>query len=691
VNDEERNEPGDEPPDDHAGEHEIPEVPPATWAGRRWSGLPDDEEGKPEADGEPQEEGAPDQDAPDGEPTAEADADEPDANEGEQDEPEADAGQDEADADEAGPDEPKAGADDADNGKTIEADTPSLADQEEAREAAMAGLKARTAEHARKRGITPAEPPADTTPKPEPAPAQPAKAAAMEAVPEEDRKPPRRNLWTRFVAASFLIVASMATATAVSLLVYLTDIAQGLGGLEDLAGQLDNVEGSNNAQNFLIMGSDVRQGETGKGRSDTTILLRVDPKAGAISMLSIPRDLKVNIPDGVGVDKFNAAYSYGGPKLTLRVVKQLTGNQIPIHHAVNVDFLGFADAVNSIGCVYVDVDRHYFVPVEAEYSEIDVEAGYQRLCGLKALQYVRYRQGDSDIVRSARQQDFLREARQKVPPDRLLDDREELIEIFTDHTTSDINDPATLVGLFKLMLNARGAQINQVHFPAEFGDPESGYVTAGDDAIQSAVDDFLGGQGTSGEPEGGKASGKSEGKDGDSPKGKGDKEQPEEPQEEQPPAPTMIDSTYSGEQYAAVVDGKEIKFPVLYPTRLLPGSAITDDSRWFRIDGPGDDIYRGYKFVVTVPTVDIGPGAGYQTAWYGLSGTSWRNPPILENPSETKKINGREYLLFYDADRLRLVAWKTNKGAYWVSNSLGQLLSEEQMLAVANNVAEYGG
>jgi LCP family protein required for cell wall assembly len=662
VNDEERNEPGDEPPDDHAGEHEIPEeVPPATWAGRQWSGLPD--------------------------------ADEPDEGEGEQDEPAADAGQDEADADEAGPDEAKADADDADTGKTIEADTPSLADQEEAREAAMAGLKARTAEHARKRGITPAEPPADTTPKPEPEPepAQAAKAAGMEAAADEDGKPPRRNLWTRFVAASFLIVASMATATAVSLLVYLTDIAKGLGGLEDLAGQLDNVEGSNKAQNFLIMGSDVRQGETGKGRSDTTILLRVDPKAGAISMLSIPRDLKVNIPDGVGVDKFNAAYSYGGPKLTLRVVKQLTGNQIPIHHAVNVDFRGFADAVNSIGCVYIDVDRHYFVPVEAEYSEIDVEAGYQRLCGLKALQYVRYRQGDSDIVRSARQQDFLREARQKVPPDRLLDDREELIDIFTDHTTSDIEDVATLVGLFKLMLNARGAQINQVHFPAEFGDPESGYVTAGDDAIQSAVDDFLGGQGTSGEPQGRKPSGKGEGKGGDSRKREGDKEQAEKPQEEQPPAPTMIDSAYSGEQYAAVVDGKEIKFPVLYPTRLLPGSTITDDSRWFRIDGPGDDIYRGYKFVVTVPTVDIGPGVGYQTAWYGLSGTSWRNPPILANPSETRKINGREYLLFYDADRLRLVGWKTNKGAYWVSNSLGQLLSEEQMLAVANNVAEYGG
>ena len=135
-------------------------------------------------------------------------------------------------------------------------------------------------------------------------------------------------------------------------------------------------------------------------------------------MLSIPRDLKVNIP-GHGIDKFNAAYSYGGPKLTLKVVKQLTGLD-NINHVVNVDFTGFADAVNSIGCVYVDVDHHYYhsnvglAPTE-QYAEIDIPAGYQRMCGLNALQYVRYRHDDNDLVRSARQQEFLREARQELP------------------------------------------------------------------------------------------------------------------------------------------------------------------------------------------------------------------------------------------------------------------------------------
>ena len=63
---------------------------------------------------------------------------------------------------------------------------------------------------------------------------------------------------------------------------------------------------------------------------------------------------------------------------------------IPINHVVNVDFGGFLEAVNAIDCVYVDVDRHYYNPTGGEYAEIDVKAGYQRLCGYQALQYVRY-------------------------------------------------------------------------------------------------------------------------------------------------------------------------------------------------------------------------------------------------------------------------------------------------------------
>ena len=292
----------------------------------------------------------------------------------------------------------------------------------------MAGLRARTAEHAAKRqaGTAPQRS-APPTPKPA-APVEPAADAAKpsepkgQAAPPTDggapppgadagEKPPRQGLWMRFVAGSLLIVVSMTAATAISLLLVLNGFLDGVRGLASVRNELA-VANPGDPQIILLLGSDKRpKGQEIGARSDTTLLLRV--ASDQITMLSIPRDLKVNIP-GHGIDKFNAAYTYGGPKLTVKVVKQLTGIN-DINHVVNVNFTGFADAVNSIGCVYVDVDHHYFhsnaglAPAE-QYAEIDIPAGYQRMCGLNALEYVRYRHDDNDLVRAARQQEFLRQA-----------------------------------------------------------------------------------------------------------------------------------------------------------------------------------------------------------------------------------------------------------------------------------------
>ncbi|MDX6633606.1 MAG: polyisoprenyl-teichoic acid--peptidoglycan teichoic acid transferase, partial [Solirubrobacterales bacterium] len=254
-----------------------------------------------------------------------------------------------------------------------------------------------------------------------------------------DEHPPRPHLFLRFVLAALIIVSVFAGATSVTILNWFSDVAGALGHGAALAGvkdQLQSVE-SSKPETILIIGSDKRYGEGDRGRSDTTILLRLDPNREAISLLSIPRDLKVKIPHH-GTDKFNAAYSDGGPRLTLQVVKNLTG--IHVNHLVNVDFSGFFYAINAIGCVFVDVDHRYFhsnagLPPSLQYSEIDIQPGYQRLCGKTALQYVRYRHQDNDLVRSARQHDFLREARQKVGPSKLIGDRKQLIRIFTRYTS----------------------------------------------------------------------------------------------------------------------------------------------------------------------------------------------------------------------------------------------------------------
>jgi LCP family protein required for cell wall assembly len=418
-------------------------------------------------------------------------------------------------------------------------------------------------------------------------------------------------------------------------------------------------------------------------RSDTTILARI--ASDQITVMSIPRDLKVNIP-GHGIDKFNAAYSYGGPKLTLKVIKQTMGIA-NINHVVNVDFTGFADAVNSIGCVYVDVDQHYYhsnvglAPSE-QYAEIDIPAGYQRMCGLNALSYVRYRHDDNDLVRSARQQEFLREARQELPASKILADRNQLIDILKKYVTSDIANETDLVGLGKLFIGAHNAPVVQVHFPASLGGPTASYVTASQKAITDAVQKFEGQTPTPPTtPQQGAVSGSKSNKKG------GGSNKPVKP----PPPPPLTDASSLGQQYAAQLAAVQTKsgkpmvtFPIYYPTKLALDSTLTDDSRAFQIDGPGNEKYRGYKFVAEVPT------DGY-TAYYGVSGTNWREPPILANPSEVKTIGGRDYLLSWDGDRLRFIGWKTDQGSFWVDNTLLNALTPGQMFGIAESMRHYKG
>ena len=71
--------------------------------------------------------------------------------------------------------------------------------------------------------------------------------------------------------------------------------------------------------------------------------------------------------------------------------------------------------------------------------------------------------------------------------------------------------------------------------------------------------------------------------------------------------------------------------------------------------------------------------------YYGIQGTTWKDPPVLRDASETREIDGRDYELHYDGDRLRMVAWRTNKAVYWLQNTLLQTLSEQQMLAIATS------
>jgi hypothetical protein len=160
------------------------------------------------------------------------------------------------------------------------------------------------------------------------------------------------------------------------------------------------------------------------------------------------------------------------------------------------DGAGFVRAVDAIGCVYTDVDRRYYhsnAEVASgsaeEYSAIDIKPGYQKLCGKKALEYLRYRHTDTDIVRSARQQSFLGQARHQISPAGLLNDEQGLVKTLTEYTSSDIKHSSELITLLDLLYGVRGAEVNQVHFPAVLG---PSYVYANPTDIHHAVEEFLG-------------------------------------------------------------------------------------------------------------------------------------------------------------------------------------------------------
>jgi LCP family protein required for cell wall assembly len=506
---------------------------------------------------------------------------------------------------------------------------------------------------------------------------------------DHEPAPKPKRYWWRFTLGSMVIVTAVASATAASIILYVGSIANALSHNDVLQSKVERILAQTQGgepQNILIIGSDKRASEPeDPGRSDTSMLLRLDPDNDAIALMSIPRDLKVEIP-GYGTQKFNAAFSYGGPKLALQVVKELTG--LPINHVVNVDYLGFVRAVYAIGCVYVDVDRRYYhsnlgVPASEQYAEINVQPGYQLMCGKKALQYVRYRHTDTDLVRAARQQDFLSAARQRVPIEDLVLGRNDLIDIFTQYTTSDISDTKTMLEVLELFLASRNATIKEVHFPAELG---PSYVYASPTAIAGAVNKFLGIEASSG-PRGSLEDLSDKKKNGEK-KHKKDKQKPHLGPTKPPGSDGLVPAREAGELEAKPVARKVSSgFPVFYPTRLPSGAFYVESNPYEHIQDPrvyhvkDTDGHRhgAYRMVAEWPQSD---GIHY----FGLQGVQgWSDPPILDSPSLTKTINGREYDVYVDGDRLQIVAWHRGDNSYWVSNDLLNTLTNDQMIGIARS------
>jgi LCP family protein required for cell wall assembly len=483
-------------------------------------------------------------------------------------------------------------------------------------------------------------------------------------------EPPRlaRSMAKRFAGAAVVIVVLTATATVTTGLIELRGLNRALSsGNKAIAIPEITPDQAGEPQTILLIGSDTRLAERRAGvkwgNSDTMILARLDPHSKANALLSVPRDLKVEIhmPNGgIRTDKINQAYALGGPRLAIKTIKQVLG--IDVNHVINVNFKAFKAGVNRVGCVYADVDRRYFNDNPA-YAEIDVRPGYQKMCGQQALDYVRFRHEDNDLVRSARQQDFLRQAKDQVGVRRILEDRQGFARLFAHYAQTDIRGSQEILRLLTLVAFSAGHPIREVHFRTNIG---PSYVVSTQRQIDETVNEFLNVRSSTG-PRG------TIQPTGTTPQRARRRALPKEPL-------GLENARHYGEDQA-IAAGSEAGFPILFPRLRVAGSVYVDVPRVYTLEDESGRPHSAYRMVLR---------KGFVGEYYGIQGTTWMDPPILQHPDETRRFGARTFQLYYDGDRLRLVALKTPKAVYWVSNTLLLSVGNRQMLAIANSLQPLG-
>jgi polyisoprenyl-teichoic acid--peptidoglycan teichoic acid transferase len=469
---------------------------------------------------------------------------------------------------------------------------------------------------------------------------------------------PRRRVWLRMLVGCLLVVVASAATVATGTLLEVKGFTDALKQSPQLklGNELANAN-AGGAQTLLLIGSDKRAkgaiDASSPPRSDTMLLVRLDPNQPDTTMLSVPRDLKVMLhPDNAppSVQKINASYSIGGAKLVVKTVKQVLG--VPINHVVDINFAGFKALVNYLGCIYTQVDRRYFhsnvgVPAADTYDEINIQPGYQKLCGDDALHYVRYRHGDTDLVRSSRQQDFLRSIKNQIGALGLVSRRAGIERIFGKYASTDIRSADDVLKLLELLVQSASHPVRQVTFQATLG---PSFVTATKRQIQQTVHAFL---------NGGVAPGHIQ--------AQSSRPGRRRSQSSVPLIPATASELAQGHSLATTVPIR-----IYYPARRVATAGATpDETRPYLLNGH-------YAYVVVVAEGGLGQ-------YYDLEGTTWTRAPILSHPSQTLRLGRRRYSLYFEGQRLRTVAWRDHGAAYWVTNTLQNILTNRQMLAIAQS------
>ncbi len=513
------------------------------------------------------------------------------------------------------------------------------------------------------------------------------------ATSQDDERPPApgRGMWRRFAIAAVLIVALSAGATATVALNKITGIA------EEVFPKLNEInapkgvvtaEYSGGPQTFLILGSDRRVGAKDSydredpPHSDTILLVRFDPNQGQTSVMSIPRDLMVNITTKNGEsypkEKINAAYTIGnklggtkgGMVLAAETIEHEVFPGLQLNGIVDVSFQGFIKVVDTLGCAYVNVDHRYYNAnvgsTETDYTSINLQPGYQKLCYENALDYVRYRHTDSDFVRVARQQDFLRDLREQISPSNELGQIDTVAKAVGHAISSTFHASASeLIELAKLIAFSQGKPLRQVKFQSAnvdfLGANGGSYVTTTPALAQATLADFLHAPAQLSLPAPRPAAHTSRhhghhGSSGSSPSAIG------------------LYPTSSAGNSEAVKAAVEVPFAVLYPT-LQTGPAEQQQVRAYKLADQQNNTHHAYIVVWRQNAI-----GGY----YDFEGSDWLNPPLFAH-ARVQVIGGRSYRLIDDGSHIHVIGWRSGRVLYWLTNTLLEELSNAQMITLAKS------
>jgi LCP family protein required for cell wall assembly len=508
-----------------------------------------------------------------------------------------------------------------------------------------------------------------------------------------DERPPSLwwGMWKRFAIAGVLIVVLSGAATATVALNKITtladDVFPGASKINAPKG-LVTPEYGGGPQTFLILGSDRRSGSKNSGErdasphSDTILLVRFDPEQGQTSVLSIPRDLLVSIttPSGqIDVDqKINAAYTIGSQiggvneasVLAAETIKSEVFPELQLNGIIDVNFKGFIEVVDTLGCAYVNVDHRYLHEKGEngeEYTTINLEPGYQRLCYENALDYVRYRHDDSDFVRVARQQDFLRDLREEIDPANELGQIEQVARAVGHAIRSNFPASASeLILLSKLVAFSQAKPLRQVKFlTMEVNAQINGgsYVTSDRELEKETLEKFLNGheQLHLGAVTASRGHSSSHGHHAS-----------RQPVGTSPAALNLVPSAGESEVGQAA---PRVPFRVMYP-RLQTGQSTQQQVRAYTLKDQQNNHHHAYV-IVWAQNPLLG---GY----YDFQASDWLNPPLFAH-ARTQMIGGRTYELIDDGAHIHVIGWRSGNVLYWLTNTLLEELSNSQMLAIAKS------